>query len=125
MSKFSDIVEKIPGVLELEEWFEHEEQLIIAEFEPLIAQIIEAIKSLGKDTFEEGLQVFKDAAKAAVEAGAAAASQGVEAVVSSAENAFLTVGASEGITAIRNAEAGFIKAAVAIVQGTSTTSTEG
>ena len=121
MSKFSDLIEEIPGVAELKTWFTNEEQIVMAEFEPLVVQIVAAVKALGKATFDEGFQVFKDAAKAAVDAGAAAALSGnPAAVVSSAEAAFLTTGASEGVTAIHNAEAGLIKAAVATAQQAAT-----
>ena len=122
MSKFSDLIEKVPGVVELETWFTSEEQLVMTEFQPLVAQIIASVNALGKATFAEGFQVLKDAASAAVSAGAAAALSGNPAVaVSAAEAAFLTTGASEGITAVHNAEAGLIKAAVAAAQTASAT----
>ena len=95
--------------------FSNDEQAVIEFLTPLAQQIEAAVKSLGKATFAEGLQVLKDAAAQAVAAGATAAATGGNAVAA-AEAKFLEVGASEGITAVHNAESAAIKAAVAVAQ---------
>lgn len=93
-------------------WFLTEEAAIIEFFGPLMIQVKDAALELGKGDLQVGLQVIQHAALAAVTAAATAKDNKVEA----AEAAFLAVGASEGIVAIHNAEAGAIKAAVAIIQ---------
>lgn len=104
--------------------FQTDEAMVIAWAQPLIAQIVASANALGKATFAEGLQVLKDAAEAAVKAGAEALPTGnVEAVGAAAAAAFLATGASEGITVIKNAEAGAIKIAVAAAQTAATSVT--
>lgn len=95
--------------------FETDEAAVMAFLAPLGNQILAAAKALGKADVQAGLQIIKDTAIAAVAAGASAAATGGNAV-SAAEAAFISVGSSEGLTAIRNAESGAIKAAVAIAQ---------
>lgn len=104
-----------------EEFFTTEEGKVIAYLTPLADQIVMSVKALGKATFDEGLQVLVDAAKAAVKAGAAAAPVALatgspEGVVAAAEAAFIATGVSEGKVALTNAEEGLVKATVAIVQ---------
>lgn len=94
-------------------FFSSEEKAIIEFFGPLMAQVKEAALELGKQDLQVGLQIIKDAALQSVVA-AATAPAGTQVQV--AEATFLKVGAVEGITAVHNAEAGAIKAAVAIVQ---------
>ena len=95
--------------------FTTDEQAVMAFLAPLGQQILASAKSLGKATVQEGLQVIKDTATAAVSAGAAAAATGGNAV-QAAEAAFISIGTSEGLTAVHNAESGAIKAAVAIAK---------
>ena len=99
----------------VESEFESDEQAVMAFLAPLGDQILAAAKALGKESVQAGLKVIKDAAVAGVAAGAQALAEGGNAVTA-AEAAFLATGASEGITAVHNAEAGAIKAAVAIAQ---------
>lgn len=94
-------------------FFSSEDKALIEFFGPLMAQVKEVAYELGKEDVQAGLQIIKDAAMASVVAAAAAPS---DQRVKVAETTFLTVGAAEGISAIHNAEAGAIKAAVAIVQ---------
>lgn len=97
--------------------FKSEEAQVIEWAKPLIAQIVASVEALGKTTFTEGLQVLKDAAEAAVQAGAATLATGnLEAVGAAATAAFIATGASEGLTVVKNAEAGAIKIAVAAAQ---------
>jgi hypothetical protein len=95
-------------------WFTPEEAAILEFFHPLMLQVKAEALKLGKDNLQVGLNILKDAAISAAMAAATAPGDKVAA----AETAFLTTGASEGIVAIHNAEAGAIKAAVAIVQST-------
>lgn len=95
--------------------FETDEQAVMAFLAPLGAQILAAAKALGKADVQAGLQVIVDAAKSGAAAGTQALLSGAN-PVPAAESAFLTTGEAEGITAIHNAEAGAIKAAVAIEQ---------
>lgn len=94
-------------------FFSSEDKALIEFFGPLMAQVKQVAYELGKEDVQAGLQILKDAAMASVVAAAAAPS---DQRVKVAEATFLTVGAAEGIKAIHNAEAGAIKAAVAIVQ---------
>jgi hypothetical protein len=94
-------------------FFSAEDKAIIEFFGPLMAQVKDVAYELGKEDVQAGLEVLKKAALASVAAAAVAPSDQRVAV---AETTFLTVGAAEGIKAIHNAEAGAIKAAVAIVQ---------
>ncbi len=94
-------------------FFSSEDKAIIEFFGPLMAQVKEVAYELGKEDVQAGLEVLKKAALASVAAAAVAPS---DQRVKVAEATFLTVGAAEGIKAIHNAEAGAIKAAVAIVQ---------
>lgn len=90
----------------------NEEAIVIDYFGPLIKQIVAAGEALGKVTIEAGIQVILDAATAAATSAATATGDKVAA----AEAAFIATASSEGVTAIHNAEAGAIKAAVAIIQ---------
>lgn len=105
--------------------FTSQEKEIIDFFTPLIEQVKAAAIVLGKDDMQAGFQVLKDAAMGAVVA-AENAPNGKK--VATAEAEFLTILATEGLDAVHNAEAGLIKAAVAIIQSNtavanSTTST--
>lgn len=93
--------------------FTSEEKEIIDFFTPLIEQVKAAAIVLGKDDMQAGFQVLKDAAMGAVQA-AENAPAGKK--VATAEEEFLTILATEGLDAVHNAEAGLIKAAVAIIQ---------
>ena len=106
-------IEQIINWVEAE--FTSDEAAVMAFLAPLGSQILAAAKALGKADVQAGLQVIKDTAISAVAAGAAAAASGGNAV-QAAEAAFLATGASEGLVTIHNAEAGAIKAAVAIAQ---------
>ncbi len=94
-------------------WFKEEDRAVINFFAPLMLQFKAAAIKLGKDDLAAGLKVLEGAALKAVTA-AALAPPGTQ--VAAAELAFLTELASAGIAAIHNAEAGAIKAAVAILQ---------
>jgi hypothetical protein len=111
---------------QFENWIANETALVSAAFTadeaavmkflaPLGAQILAAAKSIGKATAQEGLQVIIASATSAVAAGAAAQASGGNAV-QAAEEAFVASATTAGITVIKNAEAGAIKAAVAIAQ---------
>ena len=102
-------------VTAVEGFFTSEEALVVQFLGPLAMQIVAAVEALGKATFAEGLQVLKDAAMAGVAAGAEAAATGGNAVTA-AEAAFVATGSTEGLVVVHNAEAGAIKAAVAIAQ---------
>jgi len=93
--------------------FTAEDQALIEFFGPLMAQVKAVALELGKEDLQAGLEVIKTAAIQSVVAAAAAPESDR---VKVAETTFLAVGATEGIKAIHNAEAGAIKAAVAIVQ---------
>lgn len=99
----------------LEGTFKSDEEAVMAFLAPLGQQILNTAEALGKATVQDGLKVIVDASKQAVEAGAVAAASGQDAVAA-AEETFISVGASEGLVAVKNAEAGAIKAAVAIAQ---------
>lgn len=96
-------------------WFSTDEKAIIDFFTPLLEQVRAQALIIGKNDLAAGLQVIKDAAMAAV---IAAENAPAGQKVAMAEAEFLTVAASEGITAVNNAEAAAIKAAVAIIQTT-------
>ena len=81
--------------------FTSEEAIIVQFFGPLIKSIIAA-----------GGQVVLDSAMAAATAASTASGDKVAA----AEAAFVAQGTSEGLTVVHNAEAGAIKAAVAVLQ---------
>lgn len=121
-SSFQQLANYISDELKTaEDFFVTEEGKVIAYLTPLADQIIIAIKALGKATFDEGLQILVDAAKAAVQAGIAAAPVALASgspapVVAAAEAAFIATGVSEGKIALTNAEEGLVKATVAIVQ---------
>lgn len=100
-------------------WFTNEEAQLIQFFGPLFKQIIAAGEALGKQTIQQGVQVILDAATKAVTT-AASAPAGSN-IVQVAEQTFLATAQSEGVIVIHNAEAGAIKAAVAIAQSVSTT----
>lgn len=85
-------------------FFTDEEKLVVEFFEPLIKSIVAA-----------GGQVVLDSAMAAAKAAEGAPS-GTR--VQAAEAAFLTTSAGEGMTVVANAQAGAIKAAVAVLQAT-------
>lgn len=89
------------------------DQQVIQFFTPLMNQVKEQALILGKDNLAIGLKILKDAAIAGALAGVSAPPG---AKVLAAEAAFLRVGVTGGITAIHNAEAATIKAAVAIIQ---------
>lgn len=99
-------------------WMHGDDKYVLEFFAPLMEQVKATAIQLGKDDLKVGLQILRDAAVAAA-MSAAAAPEGTS-KVAAAEAAFLTVGAAEGITAIHNAEAGAIKAAVALVQSHAT-----
>ena len=98
-------------------WFSNEEAALVKYFGPLFKQILAQAVIIGKGDAAAGLTVLQDAVTSAVAAGAAAAVSGGNAV-QAAENALISTGTSEGITAVHNAEAGLIKAGVAIAQET-------
>lgn len=95
MSWFKDEEAKIVA------WFTNEEAIVIKFFEPLVKSIVAA-----------GGQTVLDAAMAAATAASTASGDKVAA----AEAAFVTTGTAEGLTVVHNAEAGAIKAAVAVLQ---------
>ena len=84
-------------------------------FGPLFKQILAQAETLGKGDVQAGLQVLKDAVTQAVGAGATAIAAGQN-PVTAAEAQFVSTTVTEGVTAVNNAEAGLIKAGVAIVQ---------
>ncbi len=96
-------------------FFTTEEQAVIDFLTPLANQIYQTALVLGKQDLAAGLQVLKDSVVTAVTAGATAIAAG-QSPVTAAETTFLTTAAGEGKTALSNAEAGAIKAGVAIVQ---------
>lgn len=95
--------------------FSHDEAVVMQFLSPLATQIIAAAKALGKETITEGLQVLLGAAQVAAAAGATAELTGQD-PIKAAETSFLETTSAQGITVLRNAEAGAIKAAVAIAQ---------
>lgn len=102
-------------VTEVEDFFTSEEAEVVKYFGPLISQVVAQAKVIGKEDFAAGFKVLTDAVSTAVAAGAEAATTGGN-PVTAAEVSFVATVASEGITAVHNAEAGLIKAGVAIVQ---------
>lgn len=92
-----------------------EERALLTYFTPLFKQIETTAITVGKQDFQAGLQVLTDGVTTAVAAGAAAAATGGNAVAA-AETQFVATLTTEGITAVKNAEAGLIKAGVAIAQ---------
>lgn len=92
-----------------------EEQALLTYFTPLFKQIETTAITVGKQDFQAGLQVLTDGVTTAVAAGAAAAATGGNAVAA-AETTFVSTLTTEGITAVKNATAGLIKAGVAIAQ---------
>lgn len=99
----------------VEKEFSADEQAVIDFLTPLANQIYQEALILGKKDLQAGLQVLKDSVATAVQAGATAIAAGQSPVVA-AEASFLTTAAGEGKTALSNAEAGAIKAGVAILQ---------
>jgi hypothetical protein len=102
-------------ITEIEAKFTSEEAAVMKFLAPLGAQILAAAKALGKESIKEGIEVLKSSATLAVAAGAAAEASGGDAI-KAAEEAFLGSAGAGGATVIHNAEAGAIKAAVAIAQ---------
>ena len=100
--------------------FTNEEAAIMQFLAPLGKQILAAAKALGTSTVQEGVQVILNSAIQAAQAGAQAQATGGNAVTA-AETAFVSTATAQGITVIHNAEAGAIKAAVAIVQANAST----
>lgn len=97
-------------------FFKPEDNPILDFFGPLIDQIKAAALKAGKDNLQIGLDILKDAAiAAALEAQAAGPGANK---IQIAEKAFLRIMKEKGFDAIENAEAGLIKAAVAIIQTT-------
>lgn len=97
--------------------FESDEQAVMALLAPLGKQILAAATSVGAATVQDGLTVLVNAAKAGVAAGAPLALAGnVLGATAAAETTFLFSVETNGITVIKNAESGLIKAAVAVAQ---------
>lgn len=94
-------------------WFSDEEKQILEFLAPLVKQIRDEALKLGNDNVQAGLAIIENAALAAATA-AVSAPPGTQ--VAAAEAAFLQIAATQGVTAIHNAEAAAIKAAVAIIQ---------
>lgn len=96
-------------------WFSPDEKALFDFFHPLMVQVKTTALTLGKGDLQVGIQILEHAALGAATA-AITAPPGTQ--VPAAEAAFLSIVAKEGISAIHNAEAGAIKAAVAIIQNT-------
>lgn len=95
-------------------WFISKEQQKLNEFfGPLINQVKEAALKVGKENLDVGLDILKEAALAAA-LSAATAKTGEK--TKAAEKVFLDIVKAKGLVAIHNAEAGIIKAAVAMIQ---------
>lgn len=93
--------------------FTPEDEPLLVFFSPLIKQVKEEALRLGKNNLQVGLDILKEAAlKAAAEAASAPSGMKSRA----AEEIFLEILRTKGVTAIHNAQAGLIKAAVAIIQ---------
>jgi hypothetical protein len=93
--------------------FGPEDEPLLDFFSPLIKQVKEEALKLGKNNLQVGLNILKEAAMtAASEAALAPSGQKTKA----AEEIFLEILRTKGVTAIHNAQAGLIKAAVAILQ---------
>ena len=105
-------------VQDVEDFFTTEEAAVFKYVGPLVSQVVTQAKVIGKGDFAAGLKVLTDSVTTAVAAGAESAATGGNAV-QAAESSFLATGAAEGISAIHNAEAGLIKAGVAIAQSAS------
>lgn len=89
-----------------------EDAAIIEFFGPLIDQVKAAALKAGKDNLNVGIEILKEAAVVAVlEAQKSGADK-----VKVAEETFVRIVKERGIESIENAEAGLIKAAVAIIQ---------
>lgn len=104
----------------VEDFFTTEEAAVVKFFGPLITQVVAAVKTLAADDFDAGLAILKDAATKAVQAGSIAKAAGQD-VVKTAEDAFVGIVKTEGVTAVNNAESAAIKAAVAITQAVTST----
>lgn len=96
----------------VENWFTDEEAGVVKFFGPLVQQIIAAGAALGKATVADGVKVILDGAMSAATSAATATGD----KVATAEAAFVSTVSTEGLTVVHNAEAGAIKAAVAIIQ---------
>lgn len=94
-------------------WFKSEEQVVVDFFRPLIDEVKKEALHLGKDNLQVGMKIIKDAAMAAAVAGISAP-PGTKTAV--AEATFIAKATADGVTAIHNAEAAAIKAAVAIIR---------
>jgi hypothetical protein len=102
-------------------WFGSPEDLIIIEFfGPLMQQVKSAALKVGQDNLVIGLAILKEAAIAAVLEAQAAGDDKIKV----AERTFIKIVKEKGITAMDNATAGLIKAAVAILQNALTTATK-
>ena len=99
--------------------FTNDEQAVMDFLTPLAKEISATALTLGKQDVQAGLQVLKDSVMASVTAGMTAIAAGQSPVVA-AETTFLTTAAGEGKIALSNAEAGAIKAGVAIAQQAAT-----
>ena len=102
-------------IQEIEGFFTSAEAALAKYFGPLFQQILTTAETLGQGDAALGLQVLTNAVTTAVAAGATAAASGADAV-SAAESTFVSTLNTQGITAVHNAEAGLIKAGVAIAQ---------
>lgn len=96
-------------------WFSNEEAMLVQYFGPLFKEILAQAEALGQGDIKAGLQILTDATTQAVAAGVTAIASGTSAVTA-AETTFAATVVTEGKTAINNAEAGLIKAGVAIAQ---------
>lgn len=112
MNSFTTWLRKIGD--RVRSWWYSEEKEILDFFAPLMEQVRDAALQVGKDNLKAGLEVLKASAIAGVTA-AANAPEGSD-KVKIAEETFLRVAKASGIEVIHNAEAGIIKAAVAIIQ---------
>jgi hypothetical protein len=93
--------------------FSPEDEPLLIFFAPLIKQVKEEALKLGKNNLQVGLDIMKEAAMTAATVAATAPS-GQKA--RAAEEIFIEILRTKGVTAIHNAQAGLIKAAVAILQ---------
>lgn len=95
-------------------WFiKPDDKKVIDFFGPLVEQVKQAALKVGKDNLDVGLDILKGAAMGAA---LAASTSPTGEKTKAAEKAFLDIVKGRGLDAIHNAEAGLIKAAVAIVQ---------
>lgn len=111
--QFKNWVEKEEGVVAAD--FTSAEAALVDYFTPLFKQIEAQAIEVGKGDFQAGLQVLKDGVTTAVAAGVTALATGSN-PVTAAETTFVTTVSTEGLASINNAEAGLIKAGVAIAQ---------